>query len=205
MDNNMITLEQTIKMFPKNGKQLYPVLIELFEQYDINTNHRIAAFLAQCSHESMGFTRFKESMNYSAKGILATWPSRFKTLKEATPYARSPEKLANKVYCDRMGNGPESSGDGFKHIGRGAIQLTGKYNYSLFAKFKKMTIDEAIIYLETLKGAIESACYYWKNNNLNSLADSNSFSKITAIINVKSLGAVERKKLYNEYSLILND
>jgi putative chitinase len=167
-------------------------------KYEINTKERVAAFMAQCGHESVDFTKLKENLNYSAKGLHGTWPKRFVSEEAAKPYERNPEKIANKVYSDRMGNGPEASGDGWKYRGRGAIQLTGKDNYTNFAKAVGKTVDEVVTYLDTLEGAIESACWFWKKNGLNAIADAKDMTKATKVINGGDLGLAERKKHFEE-------
>ena len=125
-----VTADLLKKLFPtnKNCDALCTALCTILPKYEINTPNRIAAFLAQCGHESGGFTVLQENLNYSAEGLRKIFPSRFATVAAAQPYHRQPEKIANKIYCDRMGNGPESSGEGYKFRGRGAIQLTGKEN-----------------------------------------------------------------------------
>lgn len=195
------TKEQIAKCAPrnKNAAELYEALAQVLPKYDINTPERVAAFMAQCGHESVDFSVLKENLNYSAKGLHGTWPKRFPTLESAQPYERNPEKIANKVYSDRMGNGPEASGEGWKYRGRGAIQLTGKDNYSRFAKDIGKTLDEAIVYVETLAGAIESACWFWKNNKLNDQADARDMKAATKKINGGDLGLKERTDHFNHY------
>lgn len=195
------TKEQIAKCAPrnKNSAELYEALSQVLPKYDINTPERIAAFMAQCGHESVDFSVLKENLNYSAKGLHGTWPKRFPTLESAAPYERNPEKIANKVYSDRMGNGPESSGEGWKFRGRGAIQLTGKDNYTRFAKDIGKSVDEAVAYVETLAGAIESACWFWKNNNLNVQADARDMKAATKKINGGDLGLKERTDHFNHY------
>ena len=141
----------------KNISELFEALNEVLPKYEITSVGRVAAFLAQCGHESADFTVLKENLNYSADGLHKVFPKRFPTVESANPYNRNPEKIANKIYADRMGNGPESSGDGYKYRGRGAIQLTGHDNYKAFADSIGQSIDEAVSYTETLAGAIESA------------------------------------------------
>ena len=176
-----ITAAQIQELFPryKYPADLADALSELFDKYEINTVNRAAGFLAQCGHESAGFTVLKENLNYSAEGLHKVFKKYFPTLESARPYARQPEKIANRVYANRMGNGPESSGDGYKFRGRGAIQLTGKNNYTRYAKSVGMTIDEVIADLETLDGAIESACWFWKNNGLNAICDRDDIVAMT--------------------------
>jgi putative chitinase len=125
----------------KNIPDLFEALNEVLPKYEITSPQRVAAFLAQCGHESADFTVLKENLNYSADGLTKVFPKRFPTLDAANPYNRQPEKIANKIYADRMGNGPESSGDGYKYRGRGAIQLTGHDNYKSFADSIDQSID----------------------------------------------------------------
>ena len=182
----------------KNAKVLAEALNKVLPKYEINTPVRVAAFMAQCGHESADFTTLKENLNYGAKGLRSTWPKRFPDDATAAKYERKPEMIANKVYSDRMGNGPEASGDGWKYRGRGAIQLTGCSNYTAFAKDIGKTIDEAIVYLETLEGAIESACWFWKKNGLNAVADTKDMKLATKKINGGDLGLAERTDHFNK-------
>lgn len=196
----------TIKaLFPKYKypEDLAEALTEQFEKYEINTVNRAAGFLAQCGHESAGFTILKENLNYSADGLNKIFKKYFPTVADATPYARNPEKIANKVYANRMGNGSESSGEGYKFRGRGAIQLTGKDNYTQFAKAVGLTIDEAVADLETLDGAIESACWFWQKNGLNAICDADDILKMTKRINGGTIGLEDRTKHYKEAKHLL--
>jgi putative chitinase len=192
-------------IFPKykHPEDLAEVLTEQFEKYEINTVNRAAGFLAQCGHESAGFTILKENLNYSAEGLNKIFKKYFPTLASAQPYHRQPEKIANKVYGGRMGNGPESSGDGYKFCGRGAIQLTGRDNYTKFAQSVGLTVEEAVADLETLDGAIESACWFWKTNGLNAICDSDDIVKMTKRINGGTIGLEDRKKHYAEAKHLL--
>ena len=200
-----ITAAQVKAIFPqyKYPADLAEALSEQFEKYEINTVNRAAGFLAQCGHESNGFTVLKENLNYSADGLAKIFKKYFPSVADATPYARNPEKIANKVYANRMGNGPESSGEGYKFRGRGAIQLTGKDNYTQFAKSVGMTLDEAVADLETLDGAIESACWFWQKNGLNAICDANDIVKMTKRINGGTIGLEDRTKHYNHAKEIL--
>lgn len=177
----------------KNIDTLYQAFNTVLPRYNITTVERVAAFLAQCGHESVDFTVLKENLNYSAEGLSKVFPKRFPTVAAAQPYNRQPEKIANRIYADRMGNGPEASGDGFKFRGRGAIQLTGKENYSKFAASVGKTLDEAVAYCETLEGAIESACWFWNTNKLNDIADKNDIVTLTKRINGGTIGLEDRK------------
>jgi putative chitinase len=200
-----ITADIIKSLYPqyKHPDDLAEVLTEQFEKYEINTVNRAAGFLAQCGHESNGFTVLKENLNYSAEGLTKIFHKYFPDLASATPYARQPQKIANKVYANRMGNGPESSGDGFKYCGRGAIQLTGHDNYAAFAKSVGMTIDEAVHDLETLDGAIESACWFWKKNGLNAICDNDDIVLMTKRINGGTIGLDDRKKHYEHAKELL--
>lgn len=180
----------------KNLTELHAVLCDLLPKYQINTPDRVACFISQCAHESNEFNVLRENLNYSAQGLMATWPKRFTNADIANQYARKPQMIANKVYANRLGNGPESSGDGWKYRGRGAIQLTGKDNYNRFAKSIGKTLEETVSYLETLQGAIESACYYWKTNNLNRFCDNGDFKGLTIAINGGLNGFDDRRKKY---------
>jgi putative chitinase len=165
---------------------------------------RMAAFLAQLAHESGSFNFTKENLNYSAAGLNKTFKKYFKTLASTNGYARNPEKIANKVYANRMGNGNEASGDGYKYRGRGLIQLTGKDNYQRFATAMKMTIDQVIAYLETPMGAVSSAGWFWDTNKLNIYADKNDFVGLTKRINGGINGLEDRRHHYNIALVELN-
>lgn len=157
---------------------------------------RMAAFLAQVAHESGGFNFTKEGLNYNAVGLTKTFKKYFPTLESAEPYARNPEKIANKVYANRMGNGPEESGDGYKYCGRGLIQLTGKNNYQRFAASIGKSIDDTIKYLETPEGAVVSAGWFWDTNKLSIYADKEDFVGLTRRINGGTIGLADRKHHY---------
>ena len=198
--DSLVSQDQISKLFPKHKdlSGLTAALNAVLPKYQINTPQRIAGFLAQCGHESAGFSVLTENLNYSADGLCKVWPKRFPSAAAAQPYHRNPEKIANKVYCDRMGNGSEASGDGYKYRGRGAIQLTGKDNYSAFAKSINKSLDETVAYCETLEGAICSAGWFWDKNKLNSCADSGDIVAMTKKINGGTVGLEDRKKHYQE-------
>lgn len=200
-----LTESQISKIFSKNKNTaiLTNVFNSLFPKYEINTKNRIAGFLAQCGHESLEFTILKENLNYSAAGLRAVFPKYFPNDIIAADYARKPEKIANRVYANRMLNGPESSGDGWKYRGRGAIQITGKNNYVLFASFIGKSIDETIPYLETLAGACESGMWYFKVNNINSYCDKDDILGMTRRINGGIHGLEARTNLYKKALSVL--
>ena len=187
----------------KDIPRLFAALNEVLPRYEITTPERVAAFLAQCGHESVDFTVLQENLNYSAKGLVATWPKRFLSEADAQTYHRNPEKIANKVYASRMGNGDEASGDGWRYRGRGAIQLTGKDNYTAFAKSINRSLDETVAYLETLPGAIESAAWFWKRNNLNVLADALDIVTSTRRINGGVIGLDDRRRHFEHNLKVL--
>jgi len=187
----------------KNVHILYESLNTVLPKYDINTVDRVAAFLAQCGHESLDFTVLQENLNYGAKGLLGLFKKYFPNEALAKEYERKPEKIANKIYANRMGNGPESSGDGWAHRGRGAIQLTGKLNYQAFANSIGLTLEDAIQYCETMDGAIESACWFWSKNKLNVIADKNDIVLLTKKINGGTIGLEDRKKHWEHNKEVL--
>jgi putative chitinase len=188
-----------VKQACSNNKQPEKLADELnmiVDRYNINTVNRISGFLAQCGHESLDFTILKENLNYGAKGLMSTFKKYFPDEATALKYERKPEMIANKVYADRMGNGDERSGDGYKFRGRGAIQLTGKNNYTKFAASIGKPLDETIIYLETFAGALESACWFWNTNGLNETCDKDDIILMTRKINGGTIGLEDRKKHY---------
>ena len=187
----------------KNVGELLLALLNVLEKYDINTTNRIAGFLAQCGHESADFTVLKENLNYGAAGLRGTFGKYFPDDTTAKAYERQPEKIANRVYASRMGNGTEASGDGYKYRGRGAIQLTGHDNYQAFATSIGKSIDETIAYLETLEGAIESAAWFWKKNGLNATCDNDDIVAMTKKINGGTIGLDDRKAHYEKAKSVL--
>jgi len=197
----MITPEQLQKL--GISADWCDVLNVLMPKYDIDSPQRIAAFIAQCSHESGHFEKLIENLNYGAKGLVMTWPKRFTSPELANKYARQPEMIANYVYANRLGNGDELSGDGWKYRGRGLIQLTGKYNYQKFADTVGMDLEQVTRYLETKQGAAEAACLFWKNNKLNSYADVGDIKGMTKVINGGYIGLPEREENYRKALNIL--
>jgi putative chitinase len=198
---NMITLELLQKLCPKTKRatleQYVEPLQQVCEYYEMNTKERVASFLAQLLHESGHLTAVIENLNYSAKGLNTTFRKYFPTIESAIPYERKPDKIANKVYANRMNNGDEASGDGAKFKGRGAIQLTGKANYVRFAADLGISLDECVTYMETAAGAISSAGWYWDQNNLNALADRGDIVAITKRVNGGTIGLTERTEIYH--------
>lgn len=167
------------------------------KRFEINTVRRVAAFISQMAHESSLKLGREENLSYSAKRMTEVWPSRFPSVAIAQPYARNPEKLANWVYANRMGNGPESSGDGWKFRGAGPMQLTGADNWAGFADAMGMTIDEALAYGRTLDGGVMSAAWFWHTNGLNRLADTPGVTDETRRINGGTHGLADREARFN--------
>lgn len=196
-----ITLELLQKICPKTKRTVLEkyvdALNDVCQYYDMYDNpKRAAGFLAQIAHESGGFNAVVENLNYSASGLRKIFPKYFPTDELAKEYERKPEKIANRVYANRMSNGPESSGDGYKYRGRGLIQLTGKYNYTQFAQGLGISVDETVAYLETPEGAVSSAGWFFDMNNLNSYCDRDDFVGLTKRINGGTIGLEDRKHHY---------
>lgn len=201
----MITTEQFHKLFPTNKEPeaWTQALNAILPKYSITTYLRLAAFAAQCGHESEDLTDLTENLNYSAAALTRTWPKRFPP-EVAAQYARQPERIANRAYANRLGNGPEASGDGWRHRGRGGIQCTGGDAYRQFAKAAGKPYEEIAAYLETKEGAIESACWFWvKVKNLNPVADAGDTLKMTKLINGGTNGLADRQARYTKALTIL--
>jgi len=171
-------------------------LNKILPDYGIDTPQRVAAFVAQAAHESGNFTALHENLNYRAVTLRKVFPKYFPTDEMATQYAQQPEKIANRVYANRMGNGPEESGDGFRYCGRGLIQLTGQQNYQNFADSIETPLEQIPDFLQTFEGAVQSACWFWENNNLNQYADTDDILTMTKRINGGTIGLEDRKKHY---------
>jgi putative chitinase len=175
-------------------------------KFGINTPLRLAHFLAQCGHESGGFRLTQENLNYSAKGLNGIFKKYFPTEAAAAPYNRNPQKIANKVYSNRMGNGTEASGDGYKFRGRGYIQLTGKDNYTAFGKSigVDMTINPDLV---ASQYALLSAAWFFTKNNLHKMADGGAtdavVTSITKRVNGGTIGLADRIKHFKEYYHLL--
>jgi putative chitinase len=180
----------------------FEALSKILPDYDINTVPRVAAFLAQTAHESGGYRALTENLNYRAETLSKVWPSKFPP-DVAQQYAHNPEAIANRAYASRMGNGDEASGDGFRYCGRGLIQLTGKANYTAFAQSIDTPVEEIPEFLGTFEGAIQSACWFWENNNLNSVADAGDLVHMTKIINGGTLGLDDRTARFQHACQVL--
>ena len=192
------TQDQLERIIVKNPhiEHWYEALAKILPDYDINTPARVAAFLAQCAHESGEFRFIQENLNYKAESLCKVFGKYFPNMDIANQYAHNPEKIANRVYANRMGNGPEESGDGYRYCGRGLIQLTGKINYRKFAESIDTPVEDITEFLGTFEGAIQSACWFWETNNLNKWADAGDIKQMTKIINGGFIGLEDRIKHY---------
>lgn len=209
----MITLEQFSAMIPSNKdpKPWYDAAIPMFEEYEINTPNRIAGFMAQTSHESRDFTALVENLNYSEEALNSVFGRYFGTGKgkrNAKDYARNQEKIANYVYQDEFRSkrgalGNINAGDGWLFRGRGIKQLTGRNNYAAFGKSVGMSAEEAAGYVATEKGAMESACWFWKTNKLQKWADKGDNKGLTKAINGGTIGLDDRNSRWDNCLAIL--
>ncbi|MBQ4805147.1 glycoside hydrolase family 19 protein [Aquimarina sp. MMG015] len=199
----MITEENFKTLIPDVNWHYANKYIPLFDivlpKYEIDTPLRKAYFLSQVTHESGGFKFVTENLNYSAKALYGVFRKYFPSLDTASAYARKPEKIANKVYANRMGNGPESSGDGWKYKGRGLIQLTGKSNYSELSKNTAQDFTSNPSIVSNPKWALTSACWYWQKRNINKYADEDDIHMVTKLINGGYNGLQNRQHLLEEF------
>jgi putative chitinase len=205
---SIITKEQLAQLIPGNPylDQWCNALNEILPDYGIDTPQRVAAFIAQCAHESGNFRALKENLNYRAETLRKLFSKYFPTDDLARAYASMPNKqeaIANRIYASRMGNGDEQSGDGFRFCGRGLIQLTGRDNYTFFAGSLDIPVEEAAEYLQTFEGAVQSACWFWETNNLNQWADKDDILTLTKRINGGTIGLEDRKKHYEHAKHVL--
>ena len=208
--DKILTRDMLAAMIPGNDKvdMWFEAIEEIFPKYEINTVERIAGFIAQCAHESNNFRSLEENLNYSEDALLRVFGRYFGKAPKASAseYARNPEMIANRVYNDefrkyKMGN--TQPGDGWMFRGRGLKQLTGRENYTKFGKSVKMSAEQAAEYVATEKGAIESACWFWKNKKLNAIADTGDIKKLTKVINGGDIGLADRTSRYDSAIEIL--
>ena len=199
---SLITEAQLAAMIPTN-KEIAAWCDELnkaLPKYDITTDQRIAGFISQCAHESMDFNAMSENLNYREETLNKVFPRYFGPGKRnAAEYAKNPEKIANYVYMDefrtsKLGN--VQPGDGWRFRGRGLKQLTGRDNYTRFAKDYNMTAEEAAAWVETKEGALASALWFWNTNKLNAVADTGNVAALTKKINGGDIGLADRQARY---------
>jgi putative chitinase len=183
-------LSKAVNMTLEKAKEWIDAINLTFETFAIDTPEQQAAFLGQCSHESNGFTALVENLNYKADSLCKVWPKRFPSLEFAMQYNRQPEKIANHVYANRMGNGDEDSGDGFAYRGRGLIQLTGRDNYKACGEILGMDLEENPELVSTPQYAALSAGWFWHTHNLNQIAS--DITAVTKKINGGTIGLDDR-------------
>jgi len=202
----MLTEEMIKKVNPHAKADIVKALIEnedeLSKQYEINSPLRWAHFLAQTSHESGGYTVIEENLNYKAEGLDKIFPKYFKDV-DSDDYAHQPVKIANRVYANRMGNGDEDSGDGYKFRGHGLIQLTGRDNYTNMAKDLGVDVEDIVQHLATADGAVESAAWFWHKNGINKLADEDNITAVTKKVNGGTIGLNQREEKTNVFKDLL--
>ena len=203
----MVTKEQLLQIIPemkytKFSQDDIVKELNILSASLLNTKLRLAAFIAQTAHESGSYCIAAENLNYSDKGLLATFPKYFNATN-VEEYARNPQKIASHVYASRLGNGPEASGEGWNYRGRGFIQITGKDNYTKCGKSIGVDLIANPAYLETIDGAMKSAKWFWEVNNLNELADKPDFVTLTKRINGGVNGLMERREFYDKATLVL--
>lgn len=184
--------------------EFFPALVDTMEHEEINTNHRIAAFLANVGIESNQLRTTRENLNYSVQGLRTTFRKYFGSDDEAAQYAHQPDKIANRVYGGRMGNGPEETGDGAKYKGRGLIQVTGKTNYAACGQALGLDLINDPDSLAVAPWAAQSAGWFWTSRNLNAKADLD-FKKVCVAINGGLLGYPDRLALYTKTLNILGN
>ena len=202
-----LTLEQLAQIAPTNQNiaEWHEAFCDILPDYDITTPQRLAAFLAQCAHESAEFTAIKENLNYRPASLVSIFHTHF-DLATATHSCEQPNKqevIANRVYANRMGNGDEASGDGYRYCGRGLIQLTGKDNYTRYAQSTEQTVEEASEHLTTFEGCVQSAAWFWEANNLNQYADAGDIVTMTKRINGGTIGLDDRTARYQHALQVL--
>jgi len=205
----LLTEAQLAAMIP-NNKEVGAWCAELnkaLPKYDITTPQRIAGFISQCAHESADFTALSENLNYREETLNKIFPRYFGPGKRnAAEYAKNPEKIANYVYMDefrtsKLGN--TQPGDGWRFRGRGLKQLTGRDNYTRFAKDYDMTAEQAAEWLETKEGALASALWFWNTNKLNAIADTGNVAALTKKINGGDIGLADRQARYSKAIAVL--
>jgi len=208
----MLTAAQLSAMLPsnRNAADWLAAINDALPKYDITTPHRIAAFIAQCAHESADFKTLEENLNYREETLLRVFPRYFGFGKEdPAEYAHQPEKLANYVYMDKHRStagalGNVKDGDGWLFRGKGLKQVTGRANHEAFGKTVGMTAEQAAEYLLTKEGALLSALWFWNRNNLNKLADAGDVAKMTKVINGGNIGLDDRRARYTRALTLLS-
>jgi putative chitinase len=198
------TEEKLAHILTRNKKvhEWYEAMAIQLPQFEVTTPKRVAAFVAQCAHESADFTTLQENLNYSADALNKLFGKYFAAAgRDAAPYHRKPEMIANVIYASRMGNGDTASGEGYKYRGRGPIQLTGKANYLAFAtdffEDPETVMDDPDLVTDDIPTALYSALWFWNKNKLNKYADASDIKGMTKVINGGYIGLEDRIKHYN--------
>ena len=198
-----LTPELLQAMLPRAKPVWLTAIADLLPKHGIDTNNEIASFVAQIAHESDELTRLEENLSYSAERLMVVWPKRFPSFEIARRYERVPERLANYVYANRMGNGDEASGDGWRFHGRGPIQLTGRRNYTACGGFIGESLTVVPELLLTPSVGIRSALWFWKIMNLDELDDDRDVKVETRRINGGENGLIHRQNYFNHCLKIL--
>ncbi len=200
----MITAKQLLAVLPKcrDPNITARVLGSVAEEFKINTKQRFALFAAQCAHES-SFSPLRENLSYSSRRLMQVWPSRFPTEAAAAPFERQPEKLANTVYADRLGNGPAESGDGWRFRGGGWLQLTGRANYRKADETLKVQLEQYPQRIEKIEVAGRTAGLFWSQHGLNEMADEGNFEAVCKRINGGATGIEARRELWLRFQTVL--
>ena len=202
----MVSVDQLKQIFPSaDGSDLEEICEPLnaaMAEFNISSPQEVAMFLAQCGHESGGFSTVQENLNYRAETLVKVFPKYFRDVDPAG-YEKQPEKIANRVYSSRMGNGDEASGDGYRFRGRGLIQLTGRDNYVACGTALKTDLLTDPDYLETAEGACRSAAWFWAHNSLNKYADADDIVGCTKRVNGGTIGLEDRTAHYQAAKSIL--
>lgn len=185
------------------AEKYLPHINECMVKYEINTVNRVAAFLAQIGHESGRLQFVEENLNYSATALLRVFGKYFPSQNVAARYARKPPMIANRVYANRMGNGNEASGDGWKYRGRGLIQLTGRNNYKACGTTLMIDLEKDPDWVKTPFGAVVTACWFWDKTKLNAFADKDDIVTISKKINGGTHGLEDRVDLYKKAKTLL--
>ena len=203
----MITPLQLKKVFPAchDPNAWCRVFTMELPTFEITTQARIAAWVAQCGYESGSFNKLRESGSYTAVRLMAVWPKRFPTLASAKPYEYNPEGLLNMIYANELGNGPEGSRDGLLYRGGGLIQLTGRANYREIGKALGLPLESLPKMILQPNIAARTSCYFWKLHDLNAAADQEDFAYITKKINGALEGEAARLGYYTAAKALLNE
>jgi len=196
-------LSQLKLIMPKAPDDLANAIIDAMPRWDISTQKRQSAFLAQLAHESIELTHTEENLNYSANALMKTWPRLFPTMDAAAPFERQPQKIANYVYANRMGNGGPETGDGWMYRGRGPIQLTGRANYRACGTAIGQDLESFPEILGRPYIGAEVSCWYWYSRALNDKADNDDFIGITKSINGGLNGYDDRYKYFEKAKAVL--